>query len=107
MPTKEKGGEEELLSLSDIARRLPEVGRPLLSKCASVFDVMPWHIAPGKSAARRYYLLSEVKRVLKALEPLRAKEIPLKYCRAELLRLSWYRELREREKREPEEKKHE
>ena len=99
MPTKHKEGEEELLSLSETARRLPEIGRPVLSKCASVFDILPWHVAPpGKSPARRYYRLSEVKRVLKALEPLRAKEIPLKYCRAELLRLSWYRELREREK---------
>lgn len=98
MPTKEKaGGEEELLTLSDLARKLPDVGRPVLSKCASVFDVLPWHVAPGKSPGRRYYRLSEVKRVLKALEPLRAKEIPLKYCRAELLRLAWYRELRERE----------
>lgn len=102
MPTKQKEGEEELLTLSEIARRLPEVGRPVLSKCASVFDILPWHVAPGKGAGRRYYRLSEVKRVLKALEPLRAKEIPLKYCRAELLRLSWYRELRERERGEEE-----
>lgn len=101
MPTKQKEGEEELLTLSDLARKLPEVGRPVLSKCASVFDILPWHIAPDKSERRRYYRLSEVKRVLKALEPLRAKEIPLKYCRAELLRLAWYRELREREGAEP------
>ncbi len=92
-----KEQEEELLTLSEIARRLPEVGRPLLSKCASVFDVLPWHVAPGRSPSRRYYRLSEVKRTLKALEPLRTKEIPLKFCRAELLRLTWYREMRERE----------
>lgn len=99
MPQKQKEGEpEELLTLSEIARRLPEVGRPTLSKCASVFDILPYHKAPeGKSPARRYYLLSEVKRVVKALEPLRAKEIPLKYCRVELLRFAWYRDLRERE----------
>ena len=99
MPQKQKEGEpEELLTLSEIARRLPDVGRPVLSKCASVFDILPYHAAPpGKSPARRYYLLSEVKRVVKALEPLRAKEIPLKHCKAELLRLGWYRDLRERE----------
>jgi hypothetical protein len=93
---KEKG-EEPLLTLSDLARHLPEVGRPILSKCASVFDILPWHVAPGKSEKRRYYKLSEVKKVIRALEPLRAKEIPLKHCRAELLRLSWYKVLRERE----------
>lgn len=94
--TKDK--EEELLTLSDLARRLPDVGRPVLSKCASVFDILPYHRRPGVN--RKYYRLSEVRRVLRALAPLREKEIPLKLCRGELMRAAWYRELREREKGE-------
>lgn len=100
MPTKKAGRPqeaEELLTLSDLARKMPEVGRPVLSKCASVFDILPWHKHPEKSAGRRWYRLSEARRVMRALEPLRAKEIPLKHCRAELERLAWYREMRARE----------
>lgn len=97
----EKKETEELLTLSDIARHLPDIGRPVLAKCASVFDLLPWHIRPDAAPSRKYYRLSEVRRVVRALEPLRAKEIPLKHCRAELERLAWYRELRAREKGAP------
>ena len=85
---------EEFLKLSELARLLPDVTRPLLAKYV-LFDILPWHIPPGRKS--KYYRLEEVKRVLRALEPLRAKEIPKKYLREELNRLSWYRELRARE----------
>lgn len=85
---------EEFLKLSELARVLPDVTRPLLAKFV-LFDLLPWHIPPGRKA--KYYRPEEVKRVLRALEPLRAKEIPLKYCRAELERLPWYKEMRGRE----------
>ena len=68
--------------------------RDRLSKYV-VFDILPWHIPEGK--LRKYYKLNEVKRVLKAIEPLRAKEIPKKYLRGELERLTWYKEMRARE----------
>lgn len=86
----------DLLTLTELARAV-DVSRPILSKCASVFDLLPWHPNPDKDNTRRYYRLSEVRRVLKALEPLRAKEIPLKLCRAELMRNAWYKEMRDRE----------
>lgn len=85
---------EEFVKLSELARLLPDITRPLLSKYV-VFDILPWHIPEGK--LRKYYKLNEVKRVLKAIEPLRAKEIPKKYLRGELERLTWYKEMRARE----------
>jgi hypothetical protein len=85
---------EEFLKISELARLLPDTTRPLLAKYV-LFDLFPWHIPPGK--LRKYYRLNEVKRVLKALEPLRAKEIPKKYLRAELERLAWYKDMRSRE----------
>ena len=90
----EESEKAEFLKISELARLLPEVTRPLLSKYV-VFDILPWHIPEGK--LRKYYRLNEVKRVLKALEPLRAKEIPKKYLRAELERLAWYKDMRARE----------
>jgi len=96
MPTKanEVG---EFVSLTEIARLLPGVTRPILAKYAAVYDLLPWHTRPDKKPGRKYYTLNEVKRVLRAIEPLRAKEIPRKYLRSELERLAWYRELRSRE----------
>lgn len=90
----EEAAKSEYLKLSELARLLPEVTRPLLAKYV-LFDLLPSHIPPGKK--RKYYRLAEVKRVLRALEPLRSKEIPRKYLRSELDRLAWYRELRSRE----------
>lgn len=81
---------EEFLKLSELARLLPDVSRAVLAKYV-VFGILPHHIPPGRKA--KYYRLEEVKKVLRALEPLRAKEIPLKYCREELSRFAWYREL--------------
>lgn len=92
--TPEELKEEEFLKLSELARILPDVSRPVLAKYV-LFDLLPWHIPPGRRA--KYYRLEEVKKVLRALEPIRAKEIPLKYCREELERFKWYREMRERE----------
>lgn len=89
--------EEQLLNLTELAGKFPELGRNLLSKYGAVHDLLPWHNKPGKKATRHYYKESEVRKVIKALEPLRAKEIPLKICRAELMRLAWYRDLREKE----------
>jgi len=89
---------ETFLSLTELGAIFPEYGRGILSKCASVHDVLPWHTVPGKSQNRRYYLASEVKRTLKALDVIRAKEIPLKFAKRELMDShKWYRELRERE----------
>lgn len=96
MPTKANEG-EELVSLTEIARLLPGVTRPILAKYVAVYDLLPWHTRPDKKPGRKYYSLNEVKRVLRALEPLRAKEIPRKYLRAELERLPWYKEMRSRE----------
>jgi len=84
---------EEFLKLSELARLLPE-SRSILSKYA-FFDLLPWHIPPGRKA--KYYRLNEVKKVLRAIEPLRAKEIPKKHLREELNRISWYKEMRSRE----------
>ena len=86
--------EEEFLKISELARLLPDTTRPILAKYVA-FDLLPWHIPEGK--LRKYYRLQEVKRVLKALEPLRSKEIPKKYLRGELERLVWYKEMRARE----------
>jgi hypothetical protein len=98
MTLKKKSPEEleleEYLKLSELARLLPETTRPILAKYVA-FDLLPWHIPEGKS--RKYYKLREVKKVLKALEPLRSKEIPKKYLRGELERLAWYKEMRARE----------
>lgn len=98
MTLKKKSPEEsaaaEYLKISELARLLPETTRPVLAKYVA-FDLLPWHIPEGK--LRKYYRLLEVKKVLKALEPLRAKEIPKKYLRAELERLPWYKEMRARE----------
>lgn len=98
MTLKKKSPEElegeEFLKISELARLLPETTRPILAKYVA-FDLLPWHIPEGK--LRKYYKLQEVKRVLKALEPLRSKEIPKKYLRAELERLPWYRDMRARE----------
>lgn len=80
----------EFLKVSEIAE-LTGVSRFVLNKYI-LFDLLPAHTVPGKRA--KYYRLSEVRKVLAALEPLRAKEIPLKYCRAELDRLKWYSDLR-------------
>lgn len=96
MPTKANEG-EELVSLTELARQLPGVTRPILAKYAAVYDLLPWHTRPDKKPGRKYYSPNEVKRVLRALEPLRSKEIPRKYLRSELDRLAWYRELRSRE----------
>jgi hypothetical protein len=85
---------EEYLKISELARLLPETTRPILAKYVA-FDLLPSHIPEGK--LRKYYRLLEVKKVLKALDPLRSKEIPLKYLRAELERLPWYKETRARE----------
>lgn len=90
----EESEKAEYLKISELARLLPDITRPLLSKYV-VFDILPWHIPEGK--LRKYYKLNEVKRVLKAIEPLRAKEIPKKYLRTELERLPWYKEMRARE----------
>ena len=98
MSLKKKSIEEieasEYLKISELARLLPDTTRAILSKYV-LFDILPWHMPEGK--ARKYYRFSEVKRVLKALEPLRLKEIPKKYLRAELERLTWYKEMRARE----------
>ncbi len=85
---------EEFLKGSEIAR-LTGVSRFVLNKYI-LFDLLPFHYIPGKRA--KYYRLQEVRKVLAALEPLRAKEIPLKNCRAELDRLKWYAELRQNKK---------
>ena len=85
---------EEFLKLSELARVLPDITRPVLAKLV-IFDLLPWHIPQGRSSKNDRP--EEVKRVLRALEPLRAKEIPLKYCRVELERLAWYKEMRSRE----------
>lgn len=87
---------QEFLKLSELARLL-DVSRPLLAQYVR-FDLLPYHHPPGRRA--RYYRPAEIRRVLAALEPLRAKEIPLKYTRAELEALRWYKELREREQAE-------
>ena len=89
--------EDQLLNLTELSGKFPELGRNLLCKYAAVFDLLPWHNKPGMKVTRHYYKESEVRKVLKALEPLRAKEIPLKICRAELMRLAWYRDLREKD----------
>lgn len=96
MPTKEKKTDEEFISLSDIARTLPDITRHILSDFVE-YDLLPWHNKPGKKPGRKYYRLNEVKKVLRAIEPLRAKEIPKKYLREELNRISWYKEMRSRE----------
>lgn len=80
---------EEFLKLSEIARLL-NVTRPVLAQYVR-FGLLPSHIPPGRKA--KYYRIEEVKKVLRALEPIREKEIPLKYCREELSRFSWYREM--------------
>lgn len=89
--------EDEFLKLSELARLLPEITRNVLANYVE-FDLLPWHIPPGKK--RKYYRLNEVKKVLRAIDPLRAKEIPKKYLRDELNRLAWYREMRGRESAE-------
>ena len=98
MTLKKKSLEEseaaEFLKISELARLLPETTRPILAKYVA-FDLLPWHIPEGR--LRKYYRLQEVKKVLKALEPLRSKEIPKKHLRAELERLAWYKEMRARE----------
>lgn len=82
--------------MSDIARIIPEASRNILSDYVR-HDLLPWHNKPGKKPGRKYYRLNEVKKVLRAIEPLRAKEIPKKYLREELNRLAWYKEMRSRE----------
>lgn len=85
---------EEFLKLSEVGRLL-NISRFTLNRFAG-FDLLPFHRVPGKQA--KYYRLNEVRKVLAALEPLRAKEIPLKFCRAELNRLKWYADIRQNEK---------
>lgn len=87
--------EEPFLNLTDLSALFPELGRNVLSSYASVHDILPFHTKQG--TGRHYYKESEVKRTLKALEPLRAKGIPLRFCRTELMRLNWYRELRDKQ----------
>lgn len=83
----------EHVKLSELAR-LTGVSRPVLAKYVQ-FDLLPYVRPEGK--ARKYYRLDDVRRVLKAIEPLRAKEIPVKHLRAELDGLKWYKELRARD----------
>lgn len=84
----------EFLKVSEVAE-LTGVSRFILNKYI-LFDLLPFHRVPGKRA--KYYRLAEVRKVLAALEPLRAKEIPLKHLRAELDRLKWYCDLRQNDK---------
>lgn len=79
----------EYLKLSEVAR-LTGVSRFVLDDIAR-FNILPAYVPAGKRA--KYYRLPEVRRILAALAPLREKEIPLKHCRAELMRSKWYAEL--------------
>ena len=87
--TPEELKQSEFLKLSEVARLL-NVSPFVLTDIAG-HSILPAHTMPCKRA--KYYRLPEVRRILAALAPLREKEIPLKNCRAELLRLKWYANL--------------
>lgn len=50
--------------------------------------LFPAHTLPGKRA--KYYRFADIRRILAAVAPMRAKGLPVKYCREEIKKLKWY-----------------
>ena len=80
----------EYVNLSEAARLL-NVARSTL-KSLALADLFPAHFPTA--SGRRYYRAAEVKRVLKFVEPLRARGASLAFLRSELDGLAWYRTMR-------------